>query len=529
MNRHITAAVTFASMLALAVGCTTTTSQESSSTNPDSTSMSDQPPNVVAGIPIPAGRVDDAVGKLDGLVADLMKSSGIPGMAVAVVHGGKTVYAKGFGVREEGRTDAVDADTVFQLASVSKSLGATVVAHQVGAGTIAWDIPVVSKLPWFALSDPYVTQHVTVGDLYSHRSGLGLHAGDKLEDLGYDGREVLERLRFEPLDPFRVTYHYTNFGMTAAAEAVAQSAGIDWAALSEQTLYQPLGMTSTSSRFADFEARPNHAVGHMLVDGKYVAKAVRDPDPQSPAGGASSSVNDMSRWLTMILGNGTYEGKEIAPAEALLPAVTPQVIANQAPSPDSRAGYYGFGFNVSQTPAGRTTFSHSGAFASGAATNFVVIPSADVAIVALTNAAPIGIPETLTAEFSDLVQFGEVRQDWKSLYNKGFEALDDPEGSLAGRTAPADAAPPQPLSTYVGSYASQYWGPATISESNGGLVLTLGPKAQTFPLSHWDGDTFTFELNNENAPPGTISTATFAGNALTLEYYDDNGLGRFTR
>ena len=141
----------------------------------------------------PPGRIDDAISKVDGLIGDLLKNTGVPGIAVAIVHGGKTVYAKGFGVRDaskgDGQDNKVDADTVFQLASVSKSVGATVVAREVTDKVISWDTPVVSKLPWFALSDPYVTSHVTVADLYSHRSGLPDHAGDKLEDLGYERRQ----------------------------------------------------------------------------------------------------------------------------------------------------------------------------------------------------------------------------------------------------------------------------------------------------------------------------------------------------
>ena len=105
--------------------------------------------------------------------------------------------------------------------------------------------------------------------------------------------------------------------------------------------------------------------------------------------------------------------------------------------------------------------SHSGAFDLGAATNFVIIPSADVAIVALTNATPSGIPETLTAEFADLVQFGEVREDWRTLYADAFADMDKPVGSLVGKTPPANPAPASRRAAYVGSYANDYWGPAS--------------------------------------------------------------------
>jgi CubicO group peptidase (beta-lactamase class C family) len=495
--------------------------------------LSDAPPNEVSGLDIPPGRIDDAISKVDRLVGDLMKSSGIPGMAVAIVRGGKTVYARGFGVRDatkgDGQDNKVDADTVFQLASISKSVGATVVAHEVTDNAVTWDAPVVSKLPWFTLSDPYVTSHVTIADLYSHRSGLPDHAGDKLEDLGYDRHQTIERLRYLPLAPFRISYAYTNFGVTAAAEAVAAAAGKSWEDLSDEALYRPLGMGSTSSRFADFMARPNHAVNHVKVGDRWEPRFQRDPDAQTPAGGVSSSVNDMAHWLTMVAANGTYNGQRIASPDALLPANTPQVVSMPAATPKARAGFYGHGFNASVTSSGRTVYSHSGGFSMGAATNFVVMPSEDIGIIALTNAAPFGVPETLTAEFMDLVQYGQIRENWGSLYKQMIGPMNNPEGSLVGKQPPANPAPARPLSDYLGVYASDYWGPAVVTERDGALQLAMGPKNQMFTLAHWDGDSFTFSLTDENAPPGTISKATFAGNTLNLEYFDTDKLGTFTR
>lgn len=494
--------------------------------------LSKAPPNEASSLDIPPGRIEKAILKVDGLVADLMKSSGIPGMAVAIVHNGKTLYAKGFGVKDASKGDGpdnkVDADTVFQLASISKSVGATVVAHQVSANAITWDTPVASKLPWFSLSDPYVTSHVTVADLYSHRSGLPDHAGDALEDLGYDRQQVLERLKYLPLAPFRISYAYTNFGITAAAEAVAAAAGKSWEDLSEEVLYRPLGMTSTSSRFADYLNRPNRAVAHIKVGDKWEPRFQRNADAQTPAGGVSSSLNDMTHWLAMVLANGAYNGQQITSKQALLPAYTPQVVSTPAANPNARAGLYGHGFNVSVTSSGRTQYSHSGGFGLGAATNFVALPSEDIGIIALTNAAPYGIPEALTAEFMDLVQYGQLRQDWPTLYRQQLAAFNNPDGSLVGKQPPVSPAPARPLSDYVGVYANDYWGPATVTDHNGQLQLAIGPK-QTFDLTHWDGDTFTIPLSTENALPGSISMATFAGNTLNLEYYDSDKLGTFTR
>ena len=498
--------------------------------------LSDAPPDEVSGLEIPASRIDDAIAKVDGLVNDLMKNTGVPGMAVAIVHGGKAVYSKGFGIKDtsrgNGQDNKVDADTVFQLASISKSVGATVVAHEVTDNVITWDTPVVSKLPWFGLSDAYVSSHVTVGDLYSHRSGLPDHAGDRLEDLDYDRHQSLERLRYLPLAPFRVSYAYTNFGLTAAAEAVAAAAGKSWEDLSDEVLYRPLGMASTSSRFADFMARPNHAVNHVKVGDKWEPRFQRDPDPQSPAAGVSSSVDDMARWLTMVLANGTYNGQRITSPEALLPAVTPQAVSIPPATPKARASFYGHGFAVSVNSSGRTTYSHSGAFTMGEATNFVVMPSLDLAIIALTNTAPFGVPETLTAQFLDLVQYGQVREDWAALYKKAIAPINNPEGTLVVKQSPDNPVPARPLSDYLGTYANDYWGPAVVTERDEALQLELGPKNQKFTLTHWDGDTFTFSLTNENAPPRTISKAVFSGfpgATLNLEYYDADKLGTFTR
>ncbi|AEV73265.1 penicillin-binding protein, beta-lactamase class C [Mycolicibacterium rhodesiae NBB3] len=513
-------------LIAVVPGCTADKPAEQAP--PSTPTQADVPPPLVPAMPLPENAVDKAVAKLDGIAEDLMSKSGIPGMAVAVVHRGKTVYAKGFGVKDVKTGEKIDVDTVFQLASLSKPLTSTVVAHQVGVNAIGWDTPVVSKLPWFALSDPVVTKMVTVGDMLSHRSGLPDHAGDMLEDLGHDRRYVLEHLRDFPLDPFRISYAYTNYGYTTGAEAVAASAGKPWDVLADDVLFDPLGMPSTSYRFADYESRADRAIGHIHVDGKYEPLYVRDADPQAPAGGVSSSVNDMTRWLAMVLANGKHDDKQIVGADALLPALTPQILSSPPSEPAMRSGFYGYGFNVGTTSAARTSLSHSGAFELGAGTNFVILPSADIAIVALTNATPSGVAEALTAQFADLVQFGEVREDWWELYRAVFAEMEKPVGSLVGKQPPPNPSPAAALASYVGTYNNDFWGPARVTEKDGGLMLSLGTKLNV-PLDHWDSNVFTFEFVTENAPPGTISKATFDGNKLTLEYYDEFGKGTFTR
>ncbi len=470
-------------------------------------SADEPPPPQTYAVPIPDGQIAEAISKLDQLVEDTMAATDIPGIAVAVVHDGAVAYAKGFGVREVGKSGAVNADTVFQLASVSKSIGATVVAHQVGEGQVDWNTPVAELLPWFKLADPAATAMLTVGDLYAHRSGLPEHAGDDLEDLGYDRRAVLKRLSLVPLDGFRDTYAYTNFGLTAAAEAVAAAAGAEWETLSERVVYRLLGMNRTSSRFADYERANNRAAPHVRIGDKWQARFQRQPDAQSPAGGVSSSVNDMAKWMAMVLA----DGGALIPPEALLPALSPQSVNGPPDVPAARAGFYGYGFNVGVSPAARVMHSHSGAFALGAATSFYLIPSAGVGVVVLSNAAPIGAVEAIGLAFTDMVQLGEPTRDWLPALQARFAPFLEPFGKLADKTPPANPEPPRELGAYIGEYRNAYFGTLEIANNDVGLVLTIGPDRQTYQLLHWSGDRFVFIPFGENANLGSVSEVAFKG------------------
>ncbi len=195
---------------------------------------------------VTSAQVDNAVREVEKLAQKQIQENTLPGLAIAVVFQDKVVYAKGFGVRDVNTKAAVDADTVFQVASVSKSVGSTVVAELVGEGKIAWDSKLRTLDPAFAMFDPWVTREITIRDMYAHRSGLPEHAGDLLEDLGFSRAEILHRLRYQhPESSFRSHYAYTNFGLTEAAAAAAKAYALDWEDASKQKLYTPLGFCRT--------------------------------------------------------------------------------------------------------------------------------------------------------------------------------------------------------------------------------------------------------------------------------------------
>ncbi|MEW2415711.1 serine hydrolase [Streptomyces sp. NPDC046866] len=471
--------------------------------------------------------VQKAVDRLPQYIAQTMRSTGVPGLSVAVVHRDKVVYLKGFGVRRTGQTGAVGPDTVFQIASLSKPVSSTVVA-----GTLKDPSGFDSRteLPGFALKDPWVTRHVTTADLFSHRSGLPDHAGDLLEDLGYDQAYILDHLRLEPLSPFRASYAYTNFGFTAAAEAVARAHGTSWQKLASDTLFKPAGMTRTSTEFSAFAHAPDHAATHVKnPDGTWSPRYVRDPDAQAPAGGVSSTATDMARWMRLQLGDGTLDGKRIIPSAPLQRTYLPEIVSQDA-NATGRPTFYGLGWNVTYDDAGRLRLSHSGAFDLGANTNVTLLPLEQLGIVVLTNGAPVGLADAVALDFCDTAEHGKPTTDWLPLTSALYAKLDQGDRSKTDYAhPPANARPARADSAYTGTYDNPYYGRLTVAAGPGGkgLTLSLGPKPLRFPLTHYDGDTFSFVTAGENAVGRT--GVTFSDGTVRIEYLDENHLGTFTR
>ncbi|MDR7947527.1 serine hydrolase [Achromobacter aegrifaciens] len=485
-------------------------------------------------VAIPAGSKERALRELPQIIADIMQRSQVPGMAVAVVIDGKTVLAQGYGTREAGKQAPVDAQTVFQIASISKSLSATVAAIEVSKGRAAWDDPVSRYLPDFKLSNAYVSERATIGDFFAHRSGLPGTAGDDLEDLGFSRDDVIARLRLLPLDAFRTSYHYANFSTTIGAQAVAKAAGRPWEQLADEQLFKPLGMKSTSYRYGDFEARGNRAVLHAYQNGRFVPTGRRDADQQAPAGGVSSTVVDLAEWLKLLLADGQYQGKTLIAPGALLPALSPQAYSARAHDLDSRSGFYGYGFNVNTELGGRPSMGHSGAFLMGTGTTFRIVPSAGIGIVVLTNGAPVGAAESVAASFTDTALYGKPTRDWFAAYNGAMKAFFEPQADLSGQADPAKPAASKALSQYTGRFDNPYYGPAEIQEANGALTLVLGPKGMRFPLRHWDGDTYAFSPAGEAELVASLASIVFKmdqgrAQGFDIKFYDDNGLGRWVR
>src|SRR6266700_731176 len=480
-------------------------------------------------------QVTHAIQELEKLAQKQIQENALPGLAIATVFQDKVVYAKGFGVRDLNTKAPVDADTVFQLASVSKSVGSTVVAELVAEGKVTWDSKLSSLDPTFAMFDPWVTHEITIRDMYAHRSGLPAHAGDLLEDLDFTRAEILYRLRYQhPDSSFRSHYAYTNFGMTEGGIAAAKAYGLGWEAAAEEKLYKPLGMTSTSSRYADFMARRNKALGHVLLNGKWIQKFKRDPDTESPAGGVSSSVNDLTKWMRLQLANGKFDGKQIVDEKALTETHHPHMWIGYNPFTGMPTSY-GLGWNVSYDDHGRLHLNHSGAFDLGAATYVHLLPGEQLGIVVLTNAYPIVFAEPLGNTFVDLALYGRSTQDWFALFKKVFS-----NPAVLGLTpgfdytkAPASPAAALKPETYTGTYQNDVFGELSVSKQGGALAMIIGPRNKSFSMQHYDRDTFTYQTEGENAVglSGVTFTVGADGKAIemSVENLNIHGEGTFKR
>lgn len=481
-------------------------------------------------------RITAALSKLEALAEAAVADGAVPGLAIGVVRDDEVIFLKGFGHREVGKPETVDADTVFQIASLSKPVSATVVAALVSDRIVSWDSKIADLDPAFRLADPYPASQLTVRDLFSHRSGLPGTAGDDLEDIGYDRVEILHRLRFvPPSSSFRAGYSYSNFGLTEGAVAAATPTGKPWEQVAEEKLYRPLGMASTSSRHSDFVKRTNRAALHVKVDGAWAARIERDPDAQAPAGGVSSTARDLSQWVRLILHNGVYAGKTLIAADALSQTHVPLISRGNNPV-SGGASFYGLGWNVEFGRHG-LSWGHAGAFSVGARTLVTVFPKEKLGIVIVANAFPTGLPEGLSDSFADLVFDGKVEKDWVKAWNDIYAGL---FGPVVAAAKAAYAAPPSPSrragpgSVYAGRYANDFIGDAIVSKAGDDLVLKVGPAAgRSYSLRHFDGDLFlTFpDAETPDSPSGVsfVVGADGKASAMTVGFLDDNHLGTLQR
>jgi CubicO group peptidase (beta-lactamase class C family) len=421
---------------------------------------------------------------LGALIDGLRIDWGIPGAAVAVVRNDSVLLARGFGVRDAAGGGAVDEHTLFAIGSTTKAFTATAVAALVGDGALHWDDRVVEHLPGFELSDPWLTDRLTIRDLLAHRSGLPMANFMWLTgQLGSE--ELIRRLRHLEAGPgFRSGLAYQNVLYLAAGRIVGRVAASTWPAFVAERLLQPLGMARTRTGVAGLDTVDNVASPHVrLDDGTPHRVPFRDIDAVGPAGAMLSSAADMASWLRFQLAEGSGLVSPAALAEThrpqtLIPIEGPLALLY----PDARMLAYGMGWVVAQH-RGLTFLDHSGGI-DGMTSLVALIPERRMGVAILTNEQAAIPPYWMLHPLLDHLLGYEPRD-----YG-GLRTLAEQAGGAAdwGPARAADEAGARPLNDYVGEYPSAVIGSARVRLADGVLVLEAGRMAAR--LEPWHFETF---------------------------------------
>ena len=449
------------------------------------------------------------------LVADVtrvMKTFDVPGIAIAVVKDGKVIATQGFGVRKLGAPAAVDGKTLFEIASNSKAFTATLLAMLVDEGKLAWDDPVTKHLPDFQMYDAYVTHEMTVRDLLTHRSGLGLGAGDLMwwPTTTFTSDEIIHNLRYiRPATSFRNSYAYDNLLYIVAGKIAAQKAGKTWGETVRERILKPVGMTATTTSLAENAGNPNQANAHSKIGDKIAAvKSMPVPNGVG-AVGINTNAEDIARWMMVLLDEGKLEGAgkdarlfSAKQSGEMWTAQTPIRIRDPKPSmaatkPNFSA--YGLGFSL-RDYQGKKLAMHSGAL-QGFYSEVLLVPEAKLGIAVLTNAESSGALKALQYRLLDQY-LGAAPTDWITLVSDEEHETHAKELARqkgASNTRAAQSRPSLALAAYDGEYQDAWYGKATIRAVGAKHVLSFAKTPDlTGELEHFQHDTFIVRWKERN-------------------------------
>jgi CubicO group peptidase (beta-lactamase class C family) len=449
-----------------------------------------------------AAAVRRALPVFDQLAAGMVARSGVPGAAVAVVAGDTTMYTRCFGLRELGRPDQVDDDTLFQLGGVSQAYTTTLLAALAGEGELSWDEPVRRVWPGFRLSDRWATREATFRDLTAARSGLPAYAGSELRAFGYDRAEVLRRLRYlDPAAGFRAAHAPQEALVTAAAVGAERATGDSWARLLRDFVLDPLGDDDTVTGYRDFVMAVDKATPHRLVDGAMVPQDPQDETVFAPSLGVGSSLSELVTFARLQLNGGAVGGVRVAPAGVLGQTLKPATAMDAGASGPKAAG---LGWVLSSFD-GRLVASAEGGLASGSSAVVGLVPDDGIAVIVLANAYPEGaaLGRALTKTLVDLAALGAAQDDWLAVEQAAVEAalaaggqgdaaVEEGVAAARGLVLPAEppvgAQAPRQRRAYAGVYENAYYGRVTIRRGPGdGLSVRLG-RGETLRYVPWSAD-----------------------------------------
>ncbi|HET6910390.1 MAG TPA: serine hydrolase [Mycobacteriales bacterium] len=446
---------------------------------------------------------------LSTVVSDIaaeLEVAHVPGLELAVVRDGKTVFAGGVGVRGVFDPAPVSATTLFHHGSCGKAYTGLLAVLLAADGVVELDVPVRRYVPELRLPDPVIAERVTLRDLLSHRSGFGRNDLAWIVNPGWSPEDVVARLEHLPLvGDLRAQWSYSNFGYALAGFALGRAAGTSWAAEMHERVLGPLGMSRTRLTAAGMAEDPDHATPHVVRDEVPRATVFRLLNGIAPAGEVVSCAEDSVRWLMAQLGEGPLS------AELVRQPQTPSMLVPSGVSPFPEMEFVGYGLGwLAGRYRGRPLVWHNGGV-DGFATQTLLLPDDRIGILASANVFPGNTSLAVVLGIADeLLGRGGDEPSW-------FERLRAAESAAeAVPEQPSEAAPTSPtavkphahdLAAYAGSYDNHGWGRLTVAVGDSGLRVWIGEYEMEAAHRHFE----TWRLYY--APLDGEGTVTFATDA----------------
>jgi CubicO group peptidase (beta-lactamase class C family) len=424
-------------------------------------------------------QISDA--EVDNVVNRALTAFNVPGIAVAIVKDGKVILAKGYGVKSIQTNEKVDANTLFGIASNSKAFTSAALGILVDEGKIKWDDKVITYLPNFKMYNDYVTNEFTIRDLLTHRSGLGLGAGDLMiwpDGSNFTAQDITQNLQYlKPVSAFRTQYDYDNLLYIVAGEVIHKVSGLSWCDFIENRIMKPLDMKNSAASFVRLKDTSNVIAPHVPIDGKLKVISRYKNQILDAAGGIYSNVNDMSKWMIMQLNNGKYgaENKQLFSEKEHNEMWSPQTIIpiNTKPPYNSHFSSYGLGWFLSDAK-GYKQVTHTGGL-EGIVTQATLFPELNLGIVVLTNqqsgAAFSAITNTIKDSYLDIKS-----DDYVTVYSNRVKATEDSADKVTDEVWALVAKNKKDkikidFKNYIGTYKDNWLGEIMISEKKGKLLF----------------------------------------------------------
>lgn len=442
----------------------------------------------------------DALAGFAEFVEAARKAHDVPGLSVAIVKDGKTIFAQGFGVADVDTGRAVTEHSLFAIGSSTKAFTALALAMVLAEGKHDWETKVRAVLPEFDLADPVAAAQCTLRDLAAHRSGLPRH--DLVWYLApVDRADLLQKLPHLPLSkPVRDQFQYCNHGFAVLGAVLERMTGKSYDEVVRTRLLTPLGMTRTRFGVEELAGIDDVASAHTERKDKLTVIPRRAIGGMGPAGYIESSAHDMARWVAFQVGKGSIDGTKVCDGPLLRVTHTP-ITAMGLPDSAERgvipAGY-ALGWFV-ESYRGHLHIQHGGGI-DGFIAHVGFYPFDGIGVVAFANRDGTGLPALIDSsaadrllglERTDQVGKGAARRRAAKAAAAAAKAAAEPASSHVG-TKPAHA-----LADYAGEYEHAGYGVAKVSVAGESLRVVFAGLDTKLTHGHFE----TFGLADQEDSP----------------------------